>query len=62
MAQGVAQYPWEQCWDDYRLAANRILLYPIWMHAEGRSPSFWLPILGRGLQVYRDLDCDDLYT
>lgn len=60
MAQGVGDYDWVQCWNDYRLSAVRILLYPIWMHAQGRPPSFWWPILERGILAFQDLECMDL--
>jgi hypothetical protein len=56
MAHGVEGYDWEQCWNDYRLSAARILLYPIWMHAEGRSPAFWWPILERSILAFQDLN------
>jgi len=57
---GVEGYDWEQCWNDYRLSASRILLYPIWMHAEGRSPTFWWPVLERGILAFQDLECVEL--
>lgn len=62
IAQGVTHYPWEQCWHDYRLAALRILLYPIWMLTEGRPQSFWLPIFESGLQAFHTLGCVELLT
>jgi hypothetical protein len=57
---GVEGYNWEQCWNDYRLSASRILLYPIWMHGEGRPPAFWWPILERGVLAFQDLACVEL--
>jgi Ser/Thr protein kinase RdoA (MazF antagonist) len=60
IAQGVNNYTWEQCWNDYRFTAIRILFYPIWMHAEGRPPIFWQPILERSIQAFQDLKCVDL--
>jgi hypothetical protein len=61
MELGVQCYDWEQCWDDYRLSAARVLLYPIWMQAEGRSPAFWWPILERSILAFQDLECADLF-
>ena len=60
MTHGVEGYDWEQCWDDYRLSAFRILLYPVWMYAEGRPTALWLPILERGMLAFQDLGCIDL--
>jgi Ser/Thr protein kinase RdoA (MazF antagonist) len=60
MEHGVKDYDWEQCWNDYRLSAISILLYPIWMHAEGRPPTFWWPILERSILAFQDLECGDL--
>jgi Ser/Thr protein kinase RdoA (MazF antagonist) len=57
---GVEDYDWEQCWHDYRLCAIRILLYPVWMHAEGRSPTTWWPILERASLAFQDLECANL--
>ena len=57
---GVKGYAWEQCWNDYRLSAIRILLYPVWMHAENRPPTTWWPILERAILAFQDLECADL--
>jgi len=57
---GVERYDWGQCWNDYKLSAVRILLYPVWMHAEGRPPTFWWPVLERGILAFQDLECGDL--
>ena len=57
---GVEGYDWEQCWNDYRLSVIRILLYPVWMFAENRSPSNWWPILERTMLAFQDLDCETL--
>jgi hypothetical protein len=58
--RGVEDYDWEQCWSDYRLSASRILLYPIWMYAGDRPPTFWWPILERGILAFQDLECIEL--
>lgn len=60
MEHSVRDYDWEQCWNDYRLSAIGILLYPVWMHAEGRPPTTWWPILERGILAFQDLGCVDL--
>jgi len=60
MEHGVEGYDWEQCWDDYRLSAIRVLLYPVWMHAGGRPLTFWWPILERGMLAFQDLECIEL--
>jgi len=60
MQQGVKRYDWVRCWTDYKLSALRILLYPVWMHAEGRSPTYWWPILEKSFQAFQDLGCEML--
>jgi hypothetical protein len=60
MEHGVGDYDWEQCWNDYRSSAIRILLYPVMMHAEGRPPTTWWPILERAVLAFQDLGCVDL--
>ncbi len=57
---GVKRYEWDHCWNDYRLSALRILLYPVWMYAEGRSPTFWWPILEKSTKAFQDLGCERL--
>jgi hypothetical protein len=57
---GVVDFDWAQCWNDYRLSAISVMLYPIWMHAEGRSPAFWWPILEKSVLAFQDLECVDL--
>jgi len=43
-----------------RESASRILLYPVWMHAGDRLPTFWWPIFERGILAFQDLECVDL--
>jgi len=58
--QGVRKYEWDHIWNDYKLSALRILLYPVWMHAKGRSPTYWWPILEKSTQAFQDLGCETL--
>ena len=60
MEHGVGGYDWGKCWNDYRLSAIRILLYPVWMHSEGRPLTFWWPILEKGMHAFQDLGCIEL--
>jgi hypothetical protein len=55
LERGVKSYDWKQCWDDYRLSVVKSLLTPLWMHAEGRSPAVWWPILERVVLAFQDL-------
>jgi len=60
LEQGVDGYDWAHCWNDYRLSVIRIMLYPVWMYAENRSPTFWWPVLERGILAVQDLGCEEL--
>jgi hypothetical protein len=57
---GVQAYGWERCRDDYRLSVIKSLLSPVWMHAQGRTPAFWWPILERVVLAFQDLGCVEL--
>ena len=52
-ADGVADYGWDRCWDDYRRAATEQLLVPLLWHATDGL------FVARALAAFRDLACDD---
>jgi hypothetical protein len=60
LAHGVEDYDWERCWNDYRLSVIRILFFPVWMHAGGRSSVTWWPMLERVILAFQDLECVNL--
>ncbi len=60
LEHGVENYSWEACWDDYRFSVIRILFSPVWMHAEGRPPSLWWPMLENIVLAFQDLECIEL--
>jgi hypothetical protein len=58
--RGVAGYPWERCWHDYRLSVLRKLFHPAWQWETGQHPNLWWNHLERVMAAYRDLRCDEL--
>ncbi len=59
---GVAGYPWEAFWLDYRAAVLHYMFDPIRLHTVGVSPEVWWPILRKCLVAFRDLECAELLT
>lgn len=57
---GVAAYPWEQCWLDYRRSAVRNLCIPVWQWGSNLHPSIWWSHLERGLLAFEDLGCAEV--
>ena len=57
---GVAGYPWEALWLDYRAAVLHYMFDPIRLHTVGVSPEVWWPILRRCLAAFHELDCMEL--
>ena len=59
-ARGVADYSWDQCWYDYRLALINHLFTPIQQWADQHWPGLWWGRLERTIKRFRDLDCAEL--
>jgi hypothetical protein len=58
---GVKNYAWTDCWDDYRLAVIlRVLFMPMWFWNNGAPPSLWERSLKRAMEVFEDLECQEL--
>jgi hypothetical protein len=52
---GVADYSWDQLWNDYRLCVIRKLFHPGWQWATGHHPNIWWKHLERRLPPSQDL-------
>jgi hypothetical protein len=59
-AQGVANYSWDQCWYDYRLAVINHLFSPIQQWADQHWPGFWWGRMERTLKRFIDFECAEL--
>lgn len=57
---GVADYSWEQLWNDYRLCVIRKLFHPAWQWETGHHPNIWWNHLERAMIAYVDLECVEL--
>lgn len=60
LRQGVSDYEWEQCWDDYRMAVVFTLLVPIWQSSWRLDPLIWTNHWERIWLAFDDLDCRQL--
>ncbi len=59
--QGVENYEWIECWNDYRLSVTSSVLFtPMWFWATGSPDSWWQPTLVRVLQAFDDLECMEI--
>lgn len=58
---GVANYSWEQLWNDYRLSVLRKLFHPAWQWQTGHHPNIWWNHLERVMTAYEDLECSKLF-
>jgi hypothetical protein len=59
-AGGVADYSWDQCWYDYRLALINHLFTPIQQWADQHWPGSWWGRLERTLKRFVDFECAEL--
>jgi hypothetical protein len=59
-ANGVADYSWEQCWYDYRLALINHLFTPIQQWADQHWPGHWWGRMERTLKRLLDFECAEL--
>jgi hypothetical protein len=60
LAQGVDQYEWADCWNDYRESIVRLLVLPIWQWAVNLPPEIWWPNLDRIVRTFEDAGCMEL--
>jgi hypothetical protein len=60
LAHGIANYPFDDLWLDYRRCAIRNLTIPIILWSRGMKPQAWWHRLECALSAYRDLECDEL--
>ena len=60
LAEGVEDYPWEECWEDYRRATLTMFLTPMFFWAADLHAAIWWPHLERICLAYDDLACGEL--
>lgn len=59
LENGVRDYAWEQCWEDYRrMVIDQCLLAIQWQHF-GLPASIWWVALECGLSAFEDLQCEE---
>ena len=59
LADGIHDYAWEQCWEDYRRMVIEQCLWPIvWRHFD-LSPNVWWFVLECTLAAFEDLRCQE---
>ena len=60
LAAGVRGYPWQACWDDYRLSVILVSLFiPVWRWSLFQwEPDFCA--LQRAMAAYIELQCEEL--
>jgi aminoglycoside phosphotransferase (APT) family kinase protein len=59
-AEGVTDYPWEACWNDYRYSMSHLLWWPVRQWRNGHSAAVWWPHVERGMAAFDDLECAEL--
>lgn len=60
LAHGLHDYPWDDCWRDYRISITRQLFEPAWWWSVGMPAELWWPRLERILLAFEDLRCEEL--
>jgi hypothetical protein len=60
LRHGVANYPWEVCWFDYRVSALSNLLVPALQWSVKLPAAAWWSHLERAMLAFDDLGCDKL--
>jgi hypothetical protein len=60
LAHGVASYPFDELWLDYRRCVVRNLTFPIIIWNRGMKPEGWWHRLECALAAYHDLGCEEL--
>ena len=59
LADGIHDYAWEQCWEDYRRMVIEQCLWPIVWHHFDLSPNVWWFALECTLAAIEDLHCEE---
>ncbi len=60
LQQGIKDYSWEDCWDDYRHSAMLNLFIPVWQWTKEISQIVWWSHLERSFLTFEDLACKEL--
>lgn len=60
LASGVAQYAWDDFWNDYRLSVVKHLSKPLYQWLNGIGASSWWNNLERVFNAYEDLGCAEV--
>ncbi len=60
LQQGVSNYSWEDCWDDYRHSAILNLFIPVWQWAKEISQIVWWSHFERSFLTFESLKCGEL--
>jgi hypothetical protein len=53
---GIETYPWENCWNDYRLTMIFQTLWPVFFH-QWTSAEFWYRYMDSSMTAFEDLSC-----
>ena len=59
LAQGVRDYGWGQCWEEYRRMVIEQCLWPVVWHYFDLSPNVWWFALECTLAAFEDLHCEE---
>ncbi len=62
LANGVHNYSFTTCYEDYRVAILGNLFVPPWQWKNGVPAEYWWPHFERAPLAYKDLCCDNLIT
>mgnify|MGYP001550147069 CR=1 FL=1 len=60
IANGVKNYSFEACYNDYRIGILGNHFIPIWQWKNGIPAHYWWPHFERASHAYIDLNCDEL--
>ncbi len=60
VAEGVENYTWDDCWNEYRSAAIRNLNIPVIFWSQGKERLHWQENLDRALRSFGELGCSEL--
>jgi hypothetical protein len=60
LRHGVANYPWDECWFDYRVSALTNLLVPALQWSVKLPAAVWWSHLERAMSAFHDLGGDEL--
>jgi hypothetical protein len=60
LRDGIREYDWEQCWEDYRRMVVDHCLWPILWQQCGLSPNIWWFALECTMAAFEGLHCEEL--